>query len=226
MKRRMLIGTIIATLLFSTVALAEGSIEVTDKTTFLIPGKKIGYFYAKIENTGDAPIGVDNGKLVVFSDKDDILSTSDYVSSYPSRILLNPGEYTYLKESMWDDALEGQTLGDVKFSIEGTDRSEEVESIPCEVTFALNGSYDNYAYVTFTNDSDETRYDYYIDIALFDEEGNLIYVDTTSHDSVGVHPGSTITVKNYVDSNNLEYFAANGITVSSADAVVYYKPDR
>jgi hypothetical protein len=71
---------------------ASGNITVTDKNACIFSGKESGYFYAKVENDGDEPIGVDSGKLVLFSGNDDILVTSDYVNTYPARVILNPGE--------------------------------------------------------------------------------------------------------------------------------------
>ena len=97
MRKMILVTTLIAAILLSTICFAAGNVTVTDKTACIYAGDDSGYFYAKVENDGDDPVGVDNGKLVLFSGNDDILVTSDYVNTYPSRIILNPGEYTYSK---------------------------------------------------------------------------------------------------------------------------------
>ena len=94
MVKRLICSTIMGAALLSGAAMAAGELSVTDKTAFIYPGKDSGYFYAKIENTGDAPAGVDSGQMVLFSDTGDILETSSYVSTYPNRLILNPGEYT------------------------------------------------------------------------------------------------------------------------------------
>ena len=208
----------------SGAALAAGELSVTDKTAFIFPGKDSGYFYAKIENTGDVPVGIDSGKLVLFSADDDILETSDYISAYPNRLILDPGEYTYLSEFLWNSTLKNQVIGDVKFSISDTDRGRTVQTIPCEVSLEMKGSdsYDNYIYITVTNEDSEIRYGYYLITALMDTEGNLIYVDKNSYEHVGLHPGSTSTFGMYIDNDIVEYFEANRIEVGSVDALVYY----
>lgn len=206
------------------VALAAGEVNVTDKTAFIFPGKDSGYFYAKIENTGDAPVGVDSGQMVLFSNEDDILETSSYISTYPNRLILNPGEYTYIREFLWNSSLENQTVGDVKFTVSDTDKGREVRKIPCEVSLDMQGSdsFENYINVTVTNEDSEVRYNYYLVVALMDTAGNLIYVDENAYEHVGLHPGSTATFGLYIDNDIVEYFEANGIEAGSVDALVYY----
>ena len=187
---------------------AAGNVTVTDKTICIAPGDDSGHFYAKIENDGDEPVGVDNG-------------------TYPSRIILNPGEYTYINEFLWDSAIKNQTIGDIKFSIEATDRGTEAARIPCEASFEINGSdsYDNYIHITVTNDDSETRSGYYLVAALLDTAGNLVYVDTNQYENVGLHSGSTATFSLYIDRDNINYFESNGIQIGSVDAIVYYRAD-
>jgi hypothetical protein len=75
------------------------------------------------------------------------------------------------------------------------------------------------------DDSDETRYRYYVVAALLDTSGNLVYVNTNRLESIGLHPGSTATFSLYIDSDNINYLEANGIQVSSVDAIVYYREE-
>ena len=225
--KKVLLLTLIGSLILSGCCYASGNVTVTDKAICLLAGDDSGHFYAKIENDGDAPVGVDNGKLVLFSANDEILVTSDYVNTYPSRIILNPGEYTYINEFLWDSALKNQTIGDMKFSIDSTDRGTEVERIPCEAAFEINGSdsYDNFIHITITNDTSETRSGYYLIGALLDTAGNLVYVDTNRYEYVGLHPGSTATFSLYIDKDSIDYLESNGIQVGSVDALVYYRAD-
>ena len=222
--KRLIASTMMGVLLMATVTLAAGELTVTDKTAFIFPGQDSGYFYAKVENTGDAPAGVDSGNLVLFSADDEILETSSYITTYPSRLILAPGEYTYVSDFLWNSALKNQTLGDVKFSVSETDRGQEVRRIPCEVSYEIKGadSFDNYIYVTITNEDSEIRYGYYLVAALMDTGGNLIYVDKESYEHVGLHPGSTSTFGLYIDNDIVEYYEANGIEVGSVEALVYY----
>lgn len=227
MIRKIALITLACSLMFSAGCFAEGSVNVADKTAYIFSGKDSGYFYAKVENDGDTPAGVDNGKLVLFSGNDDILVTSDYVNAYPSRVVLNPGEYTYISEFLWDSNLKNQTIGDIKFSIDTTDQGTAVERIPCEAAYEINGSdsYDNYVHVTITNEADQARKGYYLVVALFDTAGNLVYVDTNQYENVSLHPGSTATFSLYIDSDNVNYFESGGIQIGSVDAIVYYREE-
>ncbi len=225
--KRMICSTVLGMAMMSCAALAAGEVSVTDKTAFIFPGDDSGYFYAKIENTGDAPVGVDSGQMVLFSDNDSILETSSYISTYPNRLILDPGEYTYVSDFLWNSSLKNQTIGDVKFTAGATDRGIEARKIPCEVSLDLKGSdsYDNYVNVTITNEDSEIRYSYYMVVALTDTAGNLIYVDKEVYEHVGLHPGSTATFGLYIEKKIIEYYDAKGIEIGSVDALVYCKED-
>lgn len=227
MIRKITLMAFVVSLLLSASCFAEGTVNVADKTAYIFSGKDSGYFYAKVENDGDAPAGVDNGKLVLFSGDDDILVTSDYVNTYPSRVILNPGEYTYISEFLWDSNLKNQSIGDIKFSIDTTDRGTAVERVPCEASYEITGSdsYDNYVHVTITNEADQARKGYYLVGALYDTAGNLVYVDTNQYENVSIHPGSTVTFSLYIDADNINYFESNGIQIGSVDAIVYYREE-
>jgi len=226
MKKTLLLA-LLASLALSGNCFAQGNVTVSEKALIIPPGDDSGHFYAKVVNEGDAPVGVDSGKLVLFSANNEILVTSDYVNTYPSRLVLNPGEYTYMDEFLWDSALKNQTIGDIKFSIDSTDRGSEVERIPCEAAFEINGSnsYDNYIHITVTNDAGETRNGYYLVAALLDTAGNLVYVDQNRYEHVGLHAGSTATFSLYIDKDTINHFESSGIQIGSVDAIVYYKAD-
>ncbi len=227
-KKHLLAFALVGTMLIPQAALAAGNLAVSDKITFIYPGKDSGNFYAKIENTGDAPVAVDSGKLVIFSESDEILETSDYINSYPGSLILEPGEYTYLSEFLWNSTLKNQAIGDVKFSVSSDTEGKTAEQIPCEVTYTINGSesLDNYMHVTFKNEDSQIRYGYYLTASLYDTEGNLIYVDQNRYEALGIHPDSTVTIDMYIDNDNLSYYEANHMEIGSADALVYYLPEE
>lgn len=210
--------------LFPATAFGEGKLKATEKNILVYAGDDNGYFYAKVENVGDAEVGVDRGDLVVFSDDDEIILTDSYITTLPSYVVLQPGDYLYVEEYLWDSALKNANVGDYKFSFSTYGSAKTFNKIPCEATFELSGrdSYDNYVYVTFTNPLDEPMYDFYVVAALHDADGNLVFVDSNSLSNCAVHPGSTITTKLYVDRNLMEHYALNSIVPSTVDAMVLY----
>lgn len=222
MSKKILALLLALVCLFSSTALAEGKLKATEKNLIVFPEEGTGYFFAKVENAGDAAIGVGSGDFVVFSDDDEILLSQSYVSTIPSYVILEPGEYLYINNFLWDSALEGAVIGDYKFSISGTEYNETLTRFPCEATFDFPGAgtYENYIYVTFTNTTTAPALDCYAIAALYDTEGNLIYVDSINLDDIAVHPGSSVTALLYVNDDLLEYYNANGITPATVDAIV------
>lgn len=207
---------------FSATAMAEGTLTAETNSVYIFDGKDSGWFYAKIENTGDAPIIFDNSKLALFSDKDELISSEDYIESYPSNMVVQPGEYVYASAFLWDSALEGASIGDIKYSIQAGEKGKEIIKIPCEASFEINGtdSYDNYIYVTITNETGETVYDYYVTAALTDAEGNVCFVDKQNLNTLGVGPNSTITLKMYIDNDIVSYHNTHGIVPENIDVMV------
>jgi hypothetical protein len=224
MIRKAVILAVLLVFVMSGSALAEGKITTVQKNLYVFDGDDTGYFFAKIENTGDTAIGVDSGKLVAFSADDDIVLSENYILASPSSLTLKPGEYAYVSEFLWDSALQEYEIADYKFSMGSTAYGDQYETTPCEVTYDLNGaeSYDNYVYVTFTNTTDALHFGYYVVVALMDAGGNLLYVDANDNGYIGLHPGSTVTIKVYVDSDLIQYYEDHGLQVTSADAMVYY----
>ena len=224
MNKKAIICILAGLLLIPGSSMVRAELSVTDRNAFVSPGKDSGYFCAKIENTGTTQAAIGDGKLVLFSPDDDILTTSDYIDAYPNRLILNPGEYTYVNEFLWNSALKNQEIGDIKFSVSEAENGREVQPVSCESSYHISGSnnYDNYIYITVTNDSQEIQYGYFLIVALYDQEDRLVYVDKNRYEQFGLHPGSTSTIGMYIDTDTVNYFEATGIEISKVDALVYY----
>ena len=217
MKRIFALVFALTICLFSVAALAEGKLTVTEKNLIQLDGSDVAYFFAKVENTGDDAIGVGTGKLVAFSADDEVLISEDYVSTSPNAAILQPGESLYVREWLWESALASSDIADYKFSMGTDDYGAPLKFVPCEATVEMN---DGYIYITLTNDTEETQYGLYITATLHDAEGNLIFVSDQSVDNVGIHPGSTVTFRMYIDSDVVEYYANAGIEPAAVDAYV------
>lgn len=208
----------------STSVLADAKMTAVNKTLITFEGDWKGFFFAKVENSGDAAGYLESGgKLVGFNADDDIILTENYVSSYPSRLLLEPGEYAYVREYFLENALRTDSIVDYKFSIKAENRGNDYTKIPCEtsIEYLPLDKYNNYVYITFPNTSDSILYEFAMTVAIYDQNKELVFVNGDSNSSIGIHPGSTITVKSRIDSDLVEYYARNGITLSTVEAFVY-----
>lgn len=218
------IALLLVVLCFTTTAFAEGKLRATEKTFIVYNGE--GYFFAKVENVGDAAVSTGYGDLVAFDEDDEIIFSTGYVSTNPSGVILEPGESLYLEGSVWESALKETPVADYKFSLPAASDGRTITRVPSEAGFELTDEeysyYDNYIYVTFTNSSEEPVYDFYVSAALYDADGNLIYVDTSEISNIAVHPNSTVTAKLYIDGSVLSYYKENDIAPASANAVVFY----
>lgn len=210
-------------------ALAEGKLTVTSKNVIIKIGDDSGIFVAKVENTGDEPIYYDNGKIVIFSADDDILVSKSYIYSSPSNIFLKPGEYTYCYDFLWDSTLKNAKIGDIKFSVTSDTSGYKYEQIPSTAVLELPGNklftY-NYVNVTFTNTTDEILYGAYVVAAITDNDNNIVYVDRQNYESIGIHPGSTVTVKLYIDGDYINYYEINGIILANVESQVFYSTEQ
>lgn len=225
--KKVMISILLVSFLFASFAISEGKIKVIQKNLCVLPGDDSGYFFAKIENTGDAPIGVGSGSLVTFTDEDEILFVKDYISALPSHVLLQPGEYVYMRDFIWETVLAEATVADYKFSVEENKYPNRIQKIPCEASFVIEGvdGRENSIYVTFANTENEEKYDFYVSAALLDAEGNVVYAESSSLGNIAVHAGSSITAKMNVDSDMVKYFAANNIAPAAVDAMVCFFPE-
>lgn len=221
---RKLVGLFLAVLFCSQMssAMAEGQRSITQKNLYVFDGSlNDAHLFARVENTGDEPINLDAGQLVIFDKEDNIVDTSSYIRAYPT--YLRPGEYAYAEDWSFIDA-KSDDIGDYKFSISTTKISEETTYFECEASYDagdFNSEYDDYIYVTFTNTTDQTVYGIYVVAAVLDEEGNILYVSEDCASSLGVHSGSSITKRISVDSDFAEYFQRKNIKPKTVDALVY-----
>jgi len=218
-------------MLVVSAAAAEGAITVNQEVLQIIETSysTYGMLYAKVENTGDAPIALGDGTLAIFDADNAILATSDYVSTIPYNAILEPGDYVYLRDTTYfDDGVTAADVGTHMFSIKEYDyNGYPFVKVPCEaaMNFENEEHYGDYIDVTITNSLDYVMYDFRVAVALYDAEGNLIYVNYDYDDSIGLHPGSTMTMMVYVDSDVLDYCEANGIVPTTVDAYAYYTVD-
>lgn len=224
MKKIVAMLLTIALLMSCCTAFAAGKLSVTQENFHYITGYwNYGYVYAKVENVGDKEIKVNAGVLEMYDANGDVLTSTDYVNAYAT--YLQPGEYTYVK--MYDDLDEGAAAPeDYMLTLTGKSANTEVVRLPVETRLELNvvdgwWTY-NYMYATVTNNTENIIYDLDIVLALLDDEGNILYIDSHNLNSdVGVNSGATLTIRKDINSSFMEYFEAKGIVPTAVDAIAY-----
>lgn len=227
-KKKTAIILTLAALTMPQMVWAEDALTVSQKNFLEFEGdysNATGYFFAKLENTSEEAIAVGDGALVAFNEAGEILLTAEYINTSPSSTVLEPGSYIYVNEYIFDTVLEENSVSDYKFSVTTKKDGNMLEQIPCEATYEIaakeNGS--SHIYVTFTNPTDEPKYDIYISAALHDADGNLVFADTECGSGIALHPQSTITVEMTIDGDLTKYYKEKGIEPVSVDAMVYYE---
>lgn len=223
MKKMLCLLLILCCIVPYQYSFAEAKMSAKDKILITFEGDWKAYFFARVENTGDTAAYLDfDGSLIGFDADDNVIINESYVSSYPNRPLLAPGESVYVREYILEDSLRTATVTDYKYTPKADKYGYEYEYIPCEgsVQFVGGDSYDNYTFVTFTNTTDSILYNFSTIVALFDQEGKLMYVNSSHHSSVGVHPGCTITVRETIDSDLAAYYTREGLIPTTIDSKV------
>lgn len=207
-------------------ALAAGKLNVVKENFHTIPNfSTYSYAYAKVENSGDKAIKVNAGVLEIYDEAGEVITSEDYLQAYAQ--YLQPGEYTYVK--MYDEIEEGaNTPADYMMTLTGkSDNSVVSKRLPVEARFKLDVTegwweYD-YMYATITNDTDEPIYGVSVVIVLLDAEGNILHLEDDALYNCAIMPGSSVTIREEIYSNVMEYFEANGMVPASADAIAYYE---
>ena len=225
MKRLLIL--IFCLLLLPALALAAGKLEIVQQNLYQFGGEPFEAFgeaiyYAKVQNTGDAPISAGTGTLKLYGENGDVLAQETYVATSPRDVILQPGEYVYVRQRLFNSILQEQRAADYEYVIEESNRPAAFERIAAETSFDFpdNGSYANYVYATFTNATDKPGYNFDITVALLDKAGNILFVEGAAMEYMAVHPGSTLTLRETVGIDFIEYYKAHGLEAATVDAIV------
>lgn len=224
MKKVLSLMLVVVLLMCSTTALAAGKLEVVQENCHFVKSYwNYLYTFAKVENVGDKPIKVNAGVLEIYDANGDVLTSTDYMEAYAT--YLQPGEYTYVR--MYAEIEEEQVPDDYMLTLTGkSDSSVVALRLPTESKLELDvkegwWTY-NYMYATVTNDTDDIVYDVEVVLALLDAEGNILCVDSHNlYSTLGINPGSTVTVREDIGSSFMEYFELNGKVPATVDAIAY-----
>ncbi|MCF0230618.1 MAG: hypothetical protein HUJ76_13115, partial [Parasporobacterium sp.] len=193
-------------------ASAAQEVTVTDKN-FVIVEKdygNYGYLYARIENTGDEPLYLENGKMTLTDVNGGIAATSDYVNAYPN--YLEPGQvaYAYCYCSLDVSAAD---CADLMFSIKPTDKvyapTRHFEADAAEVYYDPEETWYPYnAICELTNPTEDVIFDSGVVYAFYDENDNFLFTEVTWMYNVGRIPGSPLLYQVFPDDDIAGQFTA------------------
>ncbi len=212
--------------LMAVPALAAGKLDVSQENFWVVDSYWLyGYTYARIDNVGDKPIKVNAGVLEIFDANGDPITSSDYLNVFAE--YLEPGEYTYATIYAQIEDVAADAVDDYSLTITGkSDRDYVSVRLPVTTDYKEGveewySTY-NYMYATVTNNTDQPIYDVETVLVLLDEGGNILYMaDASMYSDKAIMPGSSIQIKEYVDSDFIALYEANGLTPASVDAIAF-----
>lgn len=208
-------------------ACAEGALTVEQENLHIVGTSALyGYLYAKVANTGDAPIWVNKGSLVVKDTDGNEIGNSTSLWRYAE--YLQPGESTYVYFSPRIEGIETRDqVGDYEMNIEFQEYDKkQTFPVPSESVYEAGvqeGSWTNdYITTTVTNDLDQTVYDVAMFRVLLDADGNILYLDSDNMYSYkGITPGSSVVLRRPVSSSFMSYYEEMGYTPDRVEGYAY-----
>lgn len=212
--------------LMAAPALAAGKLEVSQENFWVVDSYWIyGYVYARIDNVGDKPIKVNAGVLEIFDENGDPITSSDYLDTFAE--YLEPGEYTYANIYAQIEGVTADAVDDYALTITGKSDKDYISvRLPVETDYVEGveewySTY-NYMYATVTNNTDKPIYNVETVLVLLDADGNILYMaDASMYSDKAIMPGSSIQIKEYVDSDFIALYQASGLTPASVDAIAF-----
>lgn len=223
---------LVLSLLVPISAFAAGKLVATQEDFYVVQSWSsfYGYAFMKLENTGNKPVEFSAGLFEIYDENGDTLTSDSYFQLYGRYVA--PGDYVYAKISEEIKDIEGPSqVDDYMLTVTGKSTDREIKKFACETIYEPDYQYSRYSsgpymFATFTNDTDDIIYGVNIVFALLDDDGKILYIDSTSvYDSVGIHPGATITARESVDDDIIEAYEKKGLKPTHVDAYAYITLD-
>ena len=211
-------------LAYITLAESTGDKLIISDETLLKPENdtRDAVYFARIENISDEPMTTRWWKLIGYQDSE-VVFEEGYIESVPDHIILNPGEYAYVEEYIYDSRLEEASITSFELKeMAGYYEGTAYNILPSEA--ALLTDEDGTVFIRFilSNNTEEILYPSYLIGALYDKSDRLIYVTTERlKEDLGIYPGSTVSMNAYLEDSITEYYQENGIVPARADSILY-----
>lgn len=208
-------------------ALAEGQMTLTQQNFIIFKNSSYyAYAYAKVENTGDAPIRLQSGSFEVYDKDGGKLIEKTYVNTYAA--YLAPGEYTYV--SAYDKLEVEDPAEAVNYRLilnpkdDASRKCQRLLAVPCWEPQVQVSKYSTYDYMTavVTNNMDRTVYDMTVLLVLLDSYGNILFTGTENMGTgKGLNPGSSMSVRISVPDYRMKAISEAGLVPTRVDVIAY-----
>ena len=209
-------------------AAAGGKLTVVQETALVLPYEDYfeGVIYAEVKNTGDKPVQFSSGLFELFDAAGNSIGSQEmaYYDSNPEVLLPDETGYVYARIEVEEAKLESD-IADYALSLIGTGSiTTSVVRYPATAFFQEGeGEFASrrYAAAIAENQSEETLRDFYAGIALKDDQGKLLYVNSGTWSSSGIPARQSMEIRLQVDENVVDYWKAEGIVPAAAEAIVF-----
>ena len=226
MRKALVLFLALGLLLAAIPAGAAGKLSVDQENVYVINSYSVyTYCFAKVSNVGDKPIKVNNALLEIMDKDGNPITSTDYFNGYAK--YLEPGEYTYLRMYETIKDRPATDVSDYSLTVTGkSDMNYSNQRLPVvsEYKEKVSEGYSSYDYMfaTVTNNTKETIFDIVVVMALLDAEGQILFMaDAYMYSGKGLTPGSSMVIKERVDSTFVEYFANNNLVPAKVDAIAF-----
>lgn len=188
------------------------------------------YVFARLENRGRDTVSFESGLFEVRNKAGALLGTDEYPAIFAAKYL-PAGAYGYLRAHVELEGVTAAEIGECTLTVEGKAYKGRafIERFDCEAAYeedVVYGGWLTYDYmeVTVTNRTDAVLYDLEAVIALCSEDGTVLnvgYAFLGMLNDVGLHPGSTVTMRDINSDGVRAAYTQAGYEVAYMDAIVY-----
>lgn len=225
--KKVLACILVLVLLIPSMALGAGKLTTVKENFYVVKSWSsiYGYAFMRLENTGNKPVEYSAGLFEVYDGNGDTLASDSYINVYGKYIA--PGDYAYAMVNEEIENAEESQVDDFMTTMTGKSTNSETKKFQCETQYlpdfqVSTWSKEDLMTATFTNDTDDVVYGITTVFALLDDDDNILYMDTVStYSSVGLMPGSSMTMKSEVSSSIKEAYEKAGLKPTHVDAYAY-----
>lgn len=183
-----------------------------------------GYVFAQLQNTGDTDVYFEQAQMTISDALGNTRAEKTAFTCYPN--VIAPGERAFVfAYSVVEDAEDTADLSAYRLEVSGSESIEEPPVVLTVIEAAYAQEADLFGeavykiYVTAKNETDEAVFTPSVAFGLYDEAGELIYVDAMTQFDMGVPAGQSFIMTFTIDDAFKAAWDAQGVTPSRVEAI-------